>query len=108
MWAAHPHPGPGLRCQSHLGEGEHTVLAAVAVVLSPLGSAVGNVMIKLRGAKLDPLVMNGWAMLIGGAALLLVSGASEDWGSTVWSLNSLGSVRASPEMIWSSPVSVAP
>ena len=76
----------------HLGEGEHTVLAAVAVLLSPLGSAVGNVMIKIRGAKLDPLVMNGWAMLIGGAALLLVSGASEDWGSTVWSLNSLGSI----------------
>ena len=52
----------------HLGEGEHTVLAALAVPLSPLGSAVGNVAIKLRGAKLDPLVMNGWAMLGGGAA----------------------------------------
>ena len=35
----------------------------LAVVLSPLGSAVGNVAIKQRGAKLDPLVMNGWAML---------------------------------------------
>ena len=37
-------------------------------MLSPLASAIGNVAIKLRGAKLDPLVMNGWAMLIGGVA----------------------------------------
>ena len=40
--------------------------------LSPLASAIGNVAIKKRGAKLDPLVMNGWAMLIGGGVLLLV------------------------------------
>ena len=39
-----------------------------AVVLAPLASAIGNVAIKLRGATVDPLVMNGWAMLIGGVA----------------------------------------
>ena len=37
------------------------------MVLCPLASAIGNVAIKKRGAKLDPLVMNGWAMLVGGS-----------------------------------------
>jgi drug/metabolite transporter (DMT)-like permease len=75
-----------------IGSGEHTALAALAVVLSPLASAVGNVAIKRRGAALDPLVMNGWAMLLGGVALLIVSAPSEDWGATVWSLESVGSI----------------
>ena len=35
----------------HLGEGEYTALAALAVVVSPLASAIGNVAIKLRGAS---------------------------------------------------------
>jgi len=73
----------------HLG-GEHAALAAAAVVLSPLASAFGNVAIKRRPA--DPLAMNGWAMLIGGAALLLVSSLTEDWGATDWSAASIGSI----------------
>jgi drug/metabolite transporter (DMT)-like permease len=75
-----------------LGSGEHTALAAVAVILSPIASAVGNVAIKKRGAKLDPLVMNGWAMLGGGLVLLAVSAPTEDWGTTIWSLESIGSI----------------
>ena len=75
----------------HLG-GEHAALAAAAVVLSPLASAFGNVAIKRRGGGLDPLVMNGWAMLTGGLVLLAISGATEDWGSTVWSAASIGSI----------------
>jgi drug/metabolite transporter (DMT)-like permease len=75
-----------------LGEGEHTALAALAVILSPLASAIGNVAIKKRGARLDPLVMNGWAMLGGGLVLLAVSAPTEDWGATVWSFASLGSI----------------
>jgi drug/metabolite transporter (DMT)-like permease len=75
-----------------LGSGEHTALAALAVILSPLASAVGNVAIKKRGRTLDPLVMNGWAMLGGGIVLLLVSAPTEDWGATVWSLESIGSI----------------
>jgi drug/metabolite transporter (DMT)-like permease len=75
-----------------IGGHEHTALAALAVVLSPLASAVGNVAIKQRGTTLDPLVMNGWAMLIGGVALLIVSAPTEDWSATVWSLESVGSI----------------
>jgi drug/metabolite transporter (DMT)-like permease len=75
----------------HLG-GEHAALAATAVVLSPLASAIGNIATKKRLEGLDPLVMNGWAMLVGGFVLLLVSALSEDWGRTVWSFASLGSI----------------
>jgi drug/metabolite transporter (DMT)-like permease len=75
-----------------LGSGEHTALAALAVILSPLASAIGNVAIKKRGARLDPLVMNGWAMLGGGIVLLAVSAPTEDWGATVWSAASIGSI----------------
>ncbi len=75
-----------------LGSGEHTALAAAAVVLSPIASAVGNIAIKKRGATVDPLVMNGWAMLGGGLLLLAVSAPIEDWSATVWSLESVGSI----------------
>ena len=73
----------------HLG-GEHAALAATAVVLSPLASAIGNIAMKKRRA--DPLAMNGWAMLTGGAALLVVSLLSEDWSETTWSLTAVGSI----------------
>ena len=72
--------------------GKHAGLAAGAVVLASLSSAIGNVAIKLRAAKVDPLVMNGWAMVIGGVLLLAVSAPTEDWGATVWSAASIGSI----------------
>ncbi len=75
-----------------LGSGEYTALAAAAVVLAPIASAIGNVMIKRRGQRIDPLVMNGWAMLTGGFLLLAVSALSEDWGATTWSAASIGSI----------------
>jgi drug/metabolite transporter (DMT)-like permease len=75
----------------HLG-GEHAGLAAAAVVLSPLASAIGNVSIKRRGSRLDPLAMNGWAMLIGGGLLLAVSAFTEDWGATTWSADAIFSI----------------
>jgi drug/metabolite transporter (DMT)-like permease len=75
----------------HLG-GRHAALAAAAVVLSPLASAVGNVALKRRGARSDPLALNGWAMLLGGALLLAVSALSEDWGATAWSADSIFSI----------------
>jgi drug/metabolite transporter (DMT)-like permease len=75
----------------HLG-GRHAGLAAAAVVLSPLASAVGNVGIKRRGGRLDPLALNGWAMLGGGVLLLALSGLSERWGATSWSADSVFSI----------------
>ena len=62
--------------------GEHAALAALAVVLSPLASAIGNIATKKRMQGLDPLVMNGWAMVTGGVLLLAVSAPTEDWGET--------------------------
>jgi drug/metabolite transporter (DMT)-like permease len=76
----------------HLGHGAHVALAAAAVLASPLASAIGNVSIKRRGGRLDPVVLNGWAMLGGGAALLAISALSEDWGATVWSAKAVGSI----------------
>jgi drug/metabolite transporter (DMT)-like permease len=72
--------------------GERAGLAAGAVVLASLSSAIGNVAIKLRAAKVDALVMNGWAMLIGGVLLLAVSAPTEDWAATIWSPASIGSI----------------
>jgi drug/metabolite transporter (DMT)-like permease len=76
----------------HLSSGTKTVLATVAVVLSPLASAIGNVAIKRRGARSDPLVLNGWAMLGGGIVLLAISAPTEDWSATVWSAATIGSI----------------
>jgi len=76
----------------HLGHGPYVALAAVAVLASPLASAIGNVSIKRRGGKLDPVVLNGWAMLGGGAALLAISALTEDWDATVWSAKAVGSI----------------
>lgn len=75
-----------------LGTGEHTALAALAVVCSPIASAIGNIAIKKRSEGLDALVMNGWAMITGGVLLLAVSAPTEDWGATVWSPASIGSI----------------
>ena len=67
-----------------LGHEERAALAALAVLLAPLCSAIGNVAIKRRGGALDPLALNGWAMLAGGVVLLAVSAPQEDWSSADW------------------------
>jgi drug/metabolite transporter (DMT)-like permease len=76
----------------HLSSGTKAVLATAAVVVAPLASAIGNVAIKRRGARSDPLVLNGWAMLGGGLVLLAISAPTEDWGATVWSAATIGSI----------------
>jgi drug/metabolite transporter (DMT)-like permease len=76
----------------HLGHGPHAGLAAAAVLASPLASAIGNVALKRRGGRLDPLVLNGWAMLGGGAGLLALSALGEDWGATAWTAGAVGSI----------------
>ncbi len=62
-----------------LGHAEWALLAAIACAVAPLASAIGNVAIKRRGGALDAVVLNGWAMLGGGALLLAVSAPTEDW-----------------------------
>ncbi len=75
-----------------LGHSEKAALGAIAVALSPLGAALGNVALKRRAKKLDAIVLNGWGMLIGGALLLALSAPTEDWGEAVWSANAVGSI----------------
>jgi drug/metabolite transporter (DMT)-like permease len=78
-----------------LGDDDLALLAALAVVLSPLASALGNISIKLRysipGGP-DALVVNGWAMLGAGLLLLVVSAPVEDWGETAWTGAAIGSI----------------
>ena len=48
--------------------------------------------IKRRGGSLDAIVLNGWAMLGGGALLLAVSAPAEQWGGAAWSTQAVGSI----------------
>ncbi len=75
-----------------LGDERWAVLAAAACAAAPLASSVGNIAQKRRAAGRDAVVFNGWAMLGGGALLLLVSAAGEDWGEAAWSATALGSI----------------
>ena len=63
-----------------LGSEDRAAIGAIAVVLSPLGAALGNVALKRRGASLDAIVLNGWGMLIGGALLLAGLGRERGLG----------------------------
>ena len=51
-----------------LGHDERALLGAGALLAAPFAAAMGNIAIKLRAAELDPVVLNGWAMLAGGLA----------------------------------------
>ena len=75
-----------------LGDDELAGVAAAAVVASPLASAVGNISIKRRAAELDALVLNGWAMLGGGALLLAASALSERWTDASFGAEAVGSI----------------
>ena len=75
-----------------LGSEDKAAIGAIAVVLSPLGAALGNVALKRRAGHLDAIVLNGWAMLIGGGLLLALSAVTEDWGDAVWGAKALGSI----------------
>ena len=75
-----------------LGDDELAGIAALAVVLSPLPSAIGSISIKRRGGALDALVLNGWAMVGAGVLLLVASAPFEDWGAARVTAESVGSV----------------
>jgi drug/metabolite transporter (DMT)-like permease len=76
----------------NLGDAEWAALAATACAVAPLASAIGNVSIKRRGQRLDPIVLNGWAMVGGGALLLLTSIPTENWGAATWTATAVGSI----------------
>ena len=75
-----------------LGSAEKAALGATALALAPLGAALGSIAQKRRAGRLDAVVLNGWAMFMGGLLLLPVSALSEDWGEFVWSAESVGSI----------------
>jgi drug/metabolite transporter (DMT)-like permease len=75
-----------------LGDARWAALAATACAVAPLASAIGTVSIKRRAQRLDPIVLNGWAMLGGGVLLLATSAPTEDWASAVWSARAIGSI----------------
>jgi drug/metabolite transporter (DMT)-like permease len=75
-----------------LGDAKWAALAATACAIAPLAAAIGNVSIKRRGHRLDPIVLNGWGMLGGGALLLAVSAPTEDWGTAALTGHSVGSI----------------
>jgi drug/metabolite transporter (DMT)-like permease len=75
-----------------LGDAKWALLAATACALAPLASAIGNVAIKLRAQRLDPIALNGWAMLGGGVLLLAASVLAEDWGTAVFTDKAVGSI----------------
>jgi drug/metabolite transporter (DMT)-like permease len=75
-----------------LGDAEWALLAATACAIAPLCAAIGNVSIKRRGQKLDPIVLNAWAMLGGGALLLVASAPAEDWTQAAWTAQAVGSI----------------
>jgi drug/metabolite transporter (DMT)-like permease len=71
---------------------DKAAVGAAALALSPLGAAVGSISQKRRAAELDAVVLNGWAMLVGGLLLLLISALGENWGEAAWSAESVGSI----------------
>jgi drug/metabolite transporter (DMT)-like permease len=75
-----------------LGDSRYAVVAALACVAAPLGAAIGTVMTKRRGARLDATVLNGWAAAGGGVLLLLASAAGESWSDASWTASALGSI----------------
>jgi drug/metabolite transporter (DMT)-like permease len=74
-----------------LGHSKYALAAALACAAAPFASAIGNVAIKRDGGALDAVVLNGWAMLAGGALLLAVSALAEAWEVT-WSARAVGSI----------------
>ena len=75
-----------------LGSADRAALGATALALAPLGAAIGGIAQKRRAGSLDAVVLNGWAMLVGGLLLLPLSMLAEDWGDFAWSAESVGSI----------------
>jgi drug/metabolite transporter (DMT)-like permease len=74
------------------GDPELALAGTVVLAIAPLGASVGNVSLKLRAGGLDAIVLNGWAMLGGGSALLAASAVGERWSELAWTPESIGSI----------------
>ncbi|MGH2781497.1 MAG: DMT family transporter [Thermoleophilaceae bacterium] len=74
------------------GHPELAIAGAAALAVAPVGASVGNISIKLRAGGLDAVVLNGWAMLVGGVLLLVASAIGESWGDAAWSADAIGSI----------------
>jgi drug/metabolite transporter (DMT)-like permease len=74
------------------GDPALALVGAAAVAAAPVGIAVGNVALKLRAGASDPIVLNGWAMLGGGATLLVASATHERWSALGWTPAAVGSI----------------
>ena len=74
------------------GDPELALAGTVVLAIAPMGASVGNVSLKLRAGGLDAVVLNGWAMLGGGAALLAASALGERWSELAWTVESIGSI----------------
>jgi drug/metabolite transporter (DMT)-like permease len=74
------------------GDPELALAGAAALAAAPLGMSIGNVALKLREGAFDAIVLNGWAMLGGGATLLAASAARERWSELAWTPESIGSI----------------
>ncbi|MGH2763075.1 MAG: DMT family transporter [Thermoleophilaceae bacterium] len=74
------------------GHPELAIAGAAALAVAPVGASVGNISIKLRAGGLDAVVLNGWAMLVGGVLLLVASAIGESWGDAAWSADAVGSI----------------
>jgi drug/metabolite transporter (DMT)-like permease len=75
-----------------IGHEDLALAGAAALAVAPIGAAIGNISIKLRAGELDPIVLNGWAMLGGGILLLTASSLGEDWAEFAWTGESIGSI----------------
>ena len=67
------------------GSGRQGGARASELACAPLGAAVGGIAQKLRAGALSAVVLNGWAMLVGGLLLLAAVGLTESSGDFVWS-----------------------
>jgi drug/metabolite transporter (DMT)-like permease len=74
------------------GDPALALAGAAALAAAPLGMSIGNVALKLRKGRFDAIVLNGWAMLGGGATLLAASLVRERWSELDWTAESIGSI----------------
>lgn len=72
--------------------GPHAIPAALILFLSPLVSAVGNTLIKLRGGGVNSLALNRNAMLLGAVLLCALAAATERDAQMRWTPAAIGSI----------------